>query len=88
MDIRRVTIVGAGTMGHGIGQEFARAGFDVVLYGRSMERLEESKRAIERNLKEMAGWDLLPFEQIQPTLDAYSVKLRPAGCCRRRRSRD
>lgn len=68
-NMRCITVVGAGTMGHGIGQEFARAGFDVVLYGRSEERLMQSKRLIERNLREMVEWELLPAGEIEPTLE-------------------
>jgi len=80
-DIQRITIVGAGTMGHGIGQEFARAGFDVVLYGRSEERLAQSKGYIERNLREMVEWGLVPAGQVQPILRRIrlSVDLRDAA---------
>jgi 3-hydroxybutyryl-CoA dehydrogenase len=81
MDIRRVTVVGAGTMGHGIGQEFARAGFEVVLYGRSPERLAQAKGNIERNLREMAAWELLPAETIPAILGRVrlSTDLRDAA---------
>ena len=31
-DITEISVLGAGVMGHGIAQVFARAGFSVVLY--------------------------------------------------------
>lgn len=31
-DVRRIAVVGAGTMGHGIGQEFALDGCNVVFH--------------------------------------------------------
>ncbi|MFH1031882.1 MAG: 3-hydroxyacyl-CoA dehydrogenase family protein [Chloroflexota bacterium] len=43
-DIKRVSIVGAGLMGLGIGVEFARFGYDVVLYN---TREATSKKAME-----------------------------------------
>ena len=51
-EIRHITVVGAGTMGHGIGQDFARAGYDVVLADVSRENLDQAIKRIERNLGE------------------------------------
>ena len=44
-DIKRVGIVGAGTMGAGVAQIFAQFGYTVILYNRSQEGMQ---RAVER----------------------------------------
>ena len=40
MDIRRVLIIGAGTMGHGIAQVAAQAGMDAYLFDVDADRVE------------------------------------------------
>jgi 3-hydroxybutyryl-CoA dehydrogenase len=67
--IRNITVVGAGTMGHGIGQEFASAGFDVVLQARTAATLSKAEEQISRNLHEMSDWGLLPTTEIQPIMN-------------------
>jgi 3-hydroxybutyryl-CoA dehydrogenase len=54
-EIRRIAVVGAGLMGHGIGQEFALAGYDVRLYDRSADVLNGTIDRIRGNLDAMAG---------------------------------
>lgn len=51
MDIRRVGIVGAGTMGNGIAQVFARSGHPVVLYDVAQQFLERGLATIRKNLE-------------------------------------
>jgi 3-hydroxybutyryl-CoA dehydrogenase len=48
--IETIGVIGAGTMGHGIAQVAAGAGFRVVLRDVDRESLERGVRAIERNL--------------------------------------
>jgi len=50
MDIQRVGVVGAGTMGNGIAHVFARGGFDVVLCDVEQRFLERGVGAITKNL--------------------------------------
>ncbi len=50
--IKRVTVIGAGVMGHSIAQEFAQNGYQVVLIGRRQNKLEASVHQIEKNLIE------------------------------------
>jgi 3-hydroxybutyryl-CoA dehydrogenase len=50
MDIRRVGIVGAGTMGNGIAHVFARSGFDVVLCDVEQRFLDRAVGTITKNL--------------------------------------
>jgi 3-hydroxybutyryl-CoA dehydrogenase len=50
MDIRTVGVVGAGTMGNGIAQVFAQAGFDVRLVDVAQPMLDRARIAIEKSL--------------------------------------
>lgn len=47
---KRVAVLGAGTMGHGIAQVAAQAGFDTVLYDPLPEALESARERIRANL--------------------------------------
>lgn len=55
VEIRRIAVIGAGLMGHGIAQEFAVAGYDVRLHDTSDENLERAMTRIRANLTLMAG---------------------------------
>jgi 3-hydroxybutyryl-CoA dehydrogenase len=48
--IRSIGIVGAGTMGNGIAQVFAQAGFSVVLTDVAQPALDRARRGIEKSL--------------------------------------
>jgi 3-hydroxybutyryl-CoA dehydrogenase len=49
--IKRVAVIGSGTMGHGIGQTFALGGYDVTLNDLSDELLKIASEQITRNLQ-------------------------------------
>ncbi|HET8718194.1 MAG TPA: 3-hydroxybutyryl-CoA dehydrogenase [Nocardioidaceae bacterium] len=49
--IRRVGVVGSGTMATGIVEVFAKAGYDVVYVGRSQEKVDGVRSAVERSLE-------------------------------------
>jgi 3-hydroxybutyryl-CoA dehydrogenase len=51
MDIERILVVGAGTMGHGIAQVAAMAGYRVHLVDVDATILDAAQRRIERNLQ-------------------------------------
>jgi 3-hydroxybutyryl-CoA dehydrogenase len=72
-EIRNITIIGAGTMGHSIGQEFAMAGFQVGIYDQAGEVRENVLRRIEKNLVEMTEWDLMPAAEVSPALERIQV---------------
>ncbi|MCJ7623576.1 MAG: 3-hydroxyacyl-CoA dehydrogenase NAD-binding domain-containing protein, partial [Anaerolineaceae bacterium] len=72
-EIKNITIIGAGTMGHSIGGEFALAGYDVLLHDLSESILQDALAKVTRNLKEMASWSLIDEDQIQPTLDRIKL---------------
>jgi enoyl-CoA hydratase / 3-hydroxyacyl-CoA dehydrogenase len=75
MQIQRVTVVGAGTMGSGIAQAFAQAGFAVQLH-------DVDEKAIARGLERLRG----PLEKRvaagkmeQAELDGLFARLQPAA---------
>jgi 3-hydroxybutyryl-CoA dehydrogenase len=61
--IRNVLIVGSGLMGHGIGQMFAQAGYDVTLNDLDDERLQRAVGGIQRNLNLFVEEGLITPEQ-------------------------
>ena len=50
-DIRRIGVIGAGQMGHGIAEVCALGGFDVVMLDLSPEALDKGMKAIQRGLQ-------------------------------------
>ncbi|MBD3180613.1 MAG: 3-hydroxybutyryl-CoA dehydrogenase [Candidatus Latescibacteria bacterium] len=54
MDISKITVAGAGTMGNGIAQVFAQSGFEVTMLDIKKEFLDRGMKTIEKNLGRMA----------------------------------
>ena len=50
MNVKRVGVVGAGTMGNGIAQVFTQAGFDVRLVDAAAPALDRARTTIERSM--------------------------------------
>ena len=50
-DIKKIGIIGAGTMGSGIAQVFAEAGFYVYLFDETYKKAEEGKRKVIKRLQ-------------------------------------
>lgn len=50
MNIRNISVLGTGTMGHGIALLSAKAGLNVVMYGRSDQSLERGFNSIKASL--------------------------------------
>ncbi len=64
MDIRRVGVVGAGTMGNGIAHVFARSGYDVVLCDVERQFLERALSTVGKNLdREVAKSKITPEDK-------------------------
>ncbi|MFN2500003.1 MAG: 3-hydroxybutyryl-CoA dehydrogenase [Pyrinomonadaceae bacterium] len=63
-----IGIVGSGTMGNGIAQVAARAGYDVVMRDVSAEFLERGMKAIDRNLQRDVDKERLTGEEKQSVL--------------------
>ncbi len=53
-DVRKVAVVGAGTMGHGIAQAFAQAGYQASLMDSQQQSLERARRLMDSSLAALA----------------------------------
>ena len=76
MQIKRVGVVGAGTMGNGIAHVFARSGYAVTLYDVEQRFLDRALDVIAKNLaretakaKIAAEQEAAALERIMPVLD-------------------
>lgn len=63
-EMRRIAVIGAGTMGHGIAQEFARAGYQVVLQDLEDDIVQRATVRIEANLHACCGAELITSEEV------------------------
>jgi 3-hydroxybutyryl-CoA dehydrogenase len=64
-DISRVLVIGAGTMGEGIAQNFAQAGLEVCVADNNSAMLERCGRQIPANLETFKEFSLLDEEPAQ-----------------------
>jgi 3-hydroxybutyryl-CoA dehydrogenase len=71
--IRTIGVLGAGTMGHGIAQVAAAAGFDVVLRDINDDLVARGRQAIERNLAKGIERGKITEEQKQQTLSRITT---------------
>jgi 3-hydroxybutyryl-CoA dehydrogenase len=78
----RVAMVGAGTMGRGIAQDFARAGYEVALHDISSDNLSQAREYIARSLADQAQWGLFPHSEIEAALSRIvtTTSLPEAAC--------
>jgi 3-hydroxybutyryl-CoA dehydrogenase len=66
-EVKRVAVVGGGTMGNGIAQVFATSGFDVELVDVQAEFVERALSTIAKNLDRVGkkqGWEPARIEEI------------------------
>ncbi len=68
MEIRRVGVVGAGTMGNGIAHVFARSGYQVVLCEVEQRFLDRGISTIEKNLEREVGKNKITADDKAATL--------------------
>ncbi len=68
MDIKNVTVIGAGTMGNGIAHVFAQHGFKVILNDVKQEFIERGLNAIKANLDRQVKKGTLNEQQKTETL--------------------
>jgi len=64
----KITVIGAGLMGHGIAQVFALTGHDVTIYDSVQSNLDTAKSRILANLKDL-GDDQSAVERVTPVGD-------------------
>jgi len=71
-DIDDVAVLGAGTMGHGIAEIAALAGYDVTLRDVEAELVEDGYDQIEWSLEKLAENDIVDRETADAALDAIT----------------
>ena len=69
MDIKNVSVIGAGTMGNGIAHVFAQTGFKVTLIDVNATQLEKAIGTISKNLDRQVSKGVLTEEQKANTLN-------------------
>jgi 3-hydroxybutyryl-CoA dehydrogenase len=72
-DVKRVAVVGAGTMGNGIAHVFALSGFPVTLIDVAPPYLDRAVGTIAKNLKRQAEKGKITEQAVQETLGRIAV---------------
>lgn len=67
--VKKICIVGAGTMGHGLAQAFAQGGYQVTMFSRTQQTLDRASLLIKSSLNTMVEAGLVDKGQIQTILD-------------------
>lgn len=83
MEIRKVGVLGAGTMGNGIAQVFAAAGYEVTMRDVGQMPLDRGLSAIQKSIGKLVEKGKMPAEQGEATMSRVSTttELRDlAGC--------
>ncbi|MDD5168854.1 MAG: 3-hydroxyacyl-CoA dehydrogenase NAD-binding domain-containing protein [Syntrophales bacterium] len=65
--IKKIAVLGSGTMGHGIAEAFAMYGYDVNIYDTDENRLSAALGEIEEELALLAAEDFIDAGKIEPT---------------------
>ena len=86
-DVKKVAVVGAGTMGPGLAQVFACAGHAVSLYSRSEATLEKAMSVAAANMETFAGHGLLSADEVSAALARITHDAVDRGGRRRRKPR-
>ncbi len=68
-NLQKVTIIGAGTMGHGIAQAFAMGGYQVALHDTVPQALTRATLLIKMSLETMVEAGLIASNQVKPITD-------------------
>ena len=71
--IKNITVVGAGTMGHGIAHVFARAGYQVSLCDTYAPMLEIAPEKMRQELQFMADENYISQETVEETLNNITI---------------
>ena len=71
--VKRVGVIGAGTMGHGIAQAYAQEGYPVAITDASKSALTGVKDRVKSNLETLAHEGLIPEKEIENILARITV---------------
>jgi 3-hydroxyacyl-CoA dehydrogenase len=72
-EIKKMAVIGAGTMGHGIAQAYAQEGYPVCITDNFESARAGVKGRIKANLETLAQGGLLSPDDVAPVLDRISV---------------
>ena len=67
-EIRNISVIGAGTMGHGIALAYALGGYQVILCDVNDEALDNGRNNIRTALETFAEADLISDDMVDRTL--------------------
>lgn len=67
--IKKIGVIGAGTMGHGIAEAFALYGFAVNMYDTNEAMLSKAKEQIKQELELLAEEGFITPDRVQPALE-------------------
>jgi 3-hydroxybutyryl-CoA dehydrogenase len=73
MDIKKIAVIGAGTMGNGIAHVCIQYGFQVTLVDISMGALEKAESQIEKNMERQVKKGVLSAEQREAALQRLTL---------------
>jgi 3-hydroxybutyryl-CoA dehydrogenase len=68
-EMKKVMVIGAGTMGHSIAQVYAQAGFEVDLVDIDQKKLEHAIKLIKSNLEVLAEFNRIQKNNISKIID-------------------
>ena len=71
-NFNKIAVIGAGTMGHGIGQVFASFGYSTVVLARKESSLKKAEKMVSANIKVMLDNDFISNEQAENTIKFLS----------------
>ena len=71
--MRKIAVIGAGTMGNGIAHTFAQSGYEVSLIDISADSLQRGMNTIEKNLDRMLKREKISQDDKQNTLDKITT---------------
>ena len=66
-DIKKIAVLGAGTMGPGIAQMYAMGGYTVTMWTRSEQTREKAKESLYKSLQTFVEEDLLAADKLEET---------------------
>ena len=70
--MKKIGIIGSGTMGHGIATAFSMYGYDVTIYDTNAEVLTKAKELIRQELELFVSEGYLPNLEIEACLAAIT----------------
>ena len=71
--MKKIAVIGAGTMGNGIAHTFAQCGFQVSLIDLSQDALDTGLQTIEKNLNRMLNKEKISQQEKSETLSNIST---------------